>query len=80
MSQFTPDDFDVDLRERKVIHKPSGMWFSFYEYNTEDDWKDSTSVIYRDNPDWPGDRRELAAAAKHAAVAKGMTARKPMHQ
>jgi len=29
-------------------------------------------VIYRDNPEWPGDRRRLAAAAKEAAMAKGM--------
>ncbi len=72
MDKFSPDDFDVDLSERKVIHKDSGIWFSFYEYPNEDDWERTDSVIYRDNPDWVGDRRELAAAAKHAAMARGM--------
>jgi hypothetical protein len=72
MDNFTADDFDVDLAERKVIHKDSGIWFSFYEYLSEDDWRRSDSVIYHDNPEWPGDRRLLAAAAKQAALLKGM--------
>jgi hypothetical protein len=73
---FRPQDFDVDISERRVLHKPSGIWFSFYEYNNEDDWKKSDSVTFRDNPTWPGDRKALAAAAKAAAIASGMTARK----
>jgi len=72
MDSLSPDDFDVDLTERKVIHKESGIWFSFYEYPDENDWKRSDNVIYRDNPEWVGDRRKLAAAAKEAAMAKGM--------
>ncbi len=74
MSNFSPDDFDVDLSERKVIHKASGIWFSFYEYRNEDDWRRSDSVMYHDNPKWTGDRHELAKAAKKAAIAKGMKA------
>jgi hypothetical protein len=72
MDKYPPDEFDVDLDERKVIHRESGIWFSFYEYPNEGDWKRTDSVIYRDNPAWEGDRRELAAAAKHAAILKGM--------
>jgi hypothetical protein len=72
LDSLSPDDFDVDLTERKVVHKESGIWFSFYEYPDEDDWQQTDSVIYRDNPEWPGDRRRLAAAAKEAAMAKGM--------
>ncbi len=77
MTNFSADDFDVDLLERKVIHKKSGIWFSFYEYTTEDDWKRSDSVTYHDVPSYEGDRMELAAAAKSAAIEKGMTARRP---
>jgi len=77
MDQVSSDDFDVDLLERRVVHKPSGIWFEFYEYLNEDDWKRSDSVVYRDNPDWPGDRMKLAAAAKKSAIERGMKARKP---
>ena len=77
MAQLSPDEFDVDLIERRVVHKPSGIWCEFYEYLKEDDWKRSDSVIYRDKPDWSGDRKELAAAAKRAALEKGMKATKP---
>jgi hypothetical protein len=77
MQQLSLDDFDVDLHERVVLHKPSGIWFQFYEYLGEDDWRRSDSVIYRENPNWPGDRGELAAAAKEAAIKSGMKARKP---
>jgi hypothetical protein len=77
MEQYPKDQFDVDLSERKVTHKPSGIWFSFYEYQNEDDWQRSDSVIFRENPAWDGDRRALAASAKAAALAAGMTARKP---
>jgi hypothetical protein len=77
MTQYPPDQFDVDLFERKVVHKPSGIWFSFYEYRDEADWKRSDSVVFRDNPAWEGDRRALAAAAKAAALAAGMKASRP---
>ncbi len=77
MNQVSTRDFAVDLSARRVVHKPSGMWFEFYEYPDEDDWKKSDSVIYHDNPEWRGDRRELASRAKDAAVANGMGARKP---
>jgi hypothetical protein len=77
MDQFAPDQFDVDLLDRIVLHKPSGMWFQFYEYLNEDDWRRSDSVIYREVPNWKGDRNALAAAAKRAALERGMTARRP---
>ena len=77
MANVSADEFDVDLKDRKVLHKSSGIWFSFYEYLNEEDWGRSDSVIYRDNPEWAGDRKQLAASAKEAAIAKGMTARKP---
>ncbi len=77
MAEYTNDEFEVDLDDRSVTHKRSGIRFSFYQYQNEADWLNSDSVIYRDNPQWDGDRRELAAAAKTAALSKGMTARKP---
>ena len=80
MTQFPTADFDVNLSERRVVHKPSGIWFSFYEYTNEEDWRRSDSVTFRDNPDWEGDRRALAASAKAAAIEKGMKARKPSEQ
>ncbi|HEY3910543.1 MAG TPA: hypothetical protein VGM07_11715 [Stellaceae bacterium] len=70
-------DFDVDLIERLVRHKPSGIEIEFYEYPNEEDWRRSDSALLRDNPIWPGDRYELACLAKQAAVAAGMKAQKP---
>jgi hypothetical protein len=78
MQLISPDEFDVDLVERRVTHRASGIWFSFYEYLDEDDWHKSDSVTYRDNPTWEGDRNLLATSAKNAAMAKGMTARRPV--
>ena len=78
--QYPVSDFIVDLDDRNVIHKPSKILFSFYEYSNEDDWRSSESVVYRDNPDFQGDRMELAAAAKKAAIVAGMKARKPALQ
>lgn len=78
MDQFPLSDFVVDLNERTVLHKPSGIWFSFYEYRDEHEWNESRSVIYRDNPSFFGDRLILAAAAKEAAIKQGMKARKPL--
>jgi hypothetical protein len=77
MERISTSDFEVNLAERRVVHKPSGMWFSFYEYTNEDDWRRSDSVIFRDNPEWPGNRGALAAAAKRAAIDSGMKAQKP---
>lgn len=77
MAQLRPEDFDVNLEERRVTHKPSKIVISFYEYNSEDDWRKSDSATLRDNPEYAGDRLELARAAKEAALALGMTARKP---
>jgi hypothetical protein len=76
MSAPNVEDFDVDLAERRVTHKPSGIEVEFYEYLSEDDWEKSDSVVLRDNPIWPGDRLELARKAKEAAVAAGMGAHK----
>jgi hypothetical protein len=39
MDQFPSDEFDVDLNERRGVHQPSGIWFSFYEYLNEEDWE-----------------------------------------
>ena len=78
MDLLPPDEFDVDLAERRVTHRASRIWFSFYEYLNEDDWLKSDSVTYRDNPRWDGNRNLLAASAKNAAVVKGMTARRPI--
>jgi len=80
MADYPPDQFDVDLFERKVVHKPSGIWFSFYEYPTEDDWRRSDNVVFRDDPRWEGDRMALARAAKAAALKAHMTARKPQRE
>jgi hypothetical protein len=52
MGMISPDEFDVDLAERRVTHRSSGIWFSFYEYLNEDDWLKSDSVTYRDNSRW----------------------------
>jgi hypothetical protein len=78
MSQIKLDDFDVDLAERLVRHKPSGIEVSFYEYLSEDDWKKSDSAVLRDNPFWPGNRYEIARIAKEAALAAGMRSHKPV--
>ena len=78
MELISPDEFDVDLLERRVSHRKSGIWFSFYEYLNEEDWSKSDSVTYRDNPRWEGDRKLLAASAKNAAMLRGMTARRPV--
>jgi hypothetical protein len=78
-NQLRLEDFDLDLEERRVTHRPSHIVVSFYEYTNEDDWRRSDSATLRDNPAWRGDRSELAGAAKAAAVAKGMTAQKPKH-
>ena len=80
MEQYPSSEFIVDLSDRTVLHKPSGIFFSFYEYRDEKDWLTSQSVIYRDNPNFLGDRMALAAAAKEAAISKGMKARKPAFQ
>jgi hypothetical protein len=77
MPQLRPEDFDVNLMERRVTHKPSGITVSFYEYNSEADWLHSDSVTLRDNPGWPGNRMELARMAQETAIARGMKARKP---
>jgi hypothetical protein len=77
MDPFSTEAFDVNLLDRRVAHVPSGIWFSFYEYDTEDEWQRSDSVIYRDDPAWAGDRMQLAKAAKAAALWSGMKARKP---
>jgi len=77
MPELPLEDFDVNLPLRKVVHKPSGIWFEFYEYLSENDWNRSDSVVYHDRPEWSGDRMELAAAAKDAAIKGGMRARKP---
>jgi hypothetical protein len=72
------EDFDVDLTERLVRHKPSGIEVSFYEYTNESDWERSDTAMLRDNPSWPGDRAEIAHMAKAAAIAAGMKFHKPV--
>ena len=77
MDQYPPTDFLVDLDDRTVVHKPTGIRFSFYEYQSEADWQKSTSVIFRADPNFQGEYGQLAAAAKRAAIQQGMKARKP---
>ncbi len=77
VADYPPSEFEVDLADRSVTHEPSGIRFSFYEYTVESDWLASDSVIFRDNPQWHGDRAELARSAKAAAVIGGMTAKRP---
>jgi hypothetical protein len=77
MAKFPIDEFEVDLSEREAHHKPSGITFSFYAYTNEDDWQKADTVIFRDNPNFECDRMDLAAAAKAAALAKGMRAGRP---
>lgn len=77
MEEYPLSDFVVDLDQRTVLHKPSGVWISFYEYQNEKDWKASDSVTLRDSPKFAGDLRALARDAKRAAIAAGMTARRP---
>lgn len=74
---FPLSDFDVDLNERRVLHRPSRIWVQFYEYLNEEDWLKSDSVTYREVPTWNGDRNLLIGAAKRAAIEKGMKARRP---
>ena len=78
MNSLKPEDFDVDLAERRVVHMPSGIEVEFYEYTNEQDWERSGSALLRDNPFWPGDRAEIALMAKEAALAAGMKSRKPV--
>jgi hypothetical protein len=77
IDRFPLNQFEVNLLERTVLHKPSGICFSFYEYTTEADWQKTDSVTFRENPYFEGDRMVLAAAAKAAAIAAGMKATKP---
>ncbi|MFI5387595.1 MAG: hypothetical protein ACHQ50_15920 [Fimbriimonadales bacterium] len=77
MIQFPPAEFDVDLDERTVFHRPSEIRLWFYEYQNDDDWHKSDSVTLHDNPKWDGDRMALARDAKEAAILAGMTARRP---
>jgi hypothetical protein len=74
---FPLSDFDVDLNERRVIHRTSGIWVQFYEYLSKEDWLKSDSITYREVPTWTGDRNILIGAAKRAAIEKGMTERRP---
>lgn len=74
---YPVSDFDVDLKQRVVTHRPSNIRFSFYEYGNEEDWRKSDSVVMRDNPYFVGNRSLLARAAKEAAITMGMRAQKP---
>lgn len=76
MQPISPNDFEVNLDSRRAKHAPSGISFTFYEYRTEDDWRDAGPSHLMDNPAWPGDRKALALAAKSAALAAGMAARR----
>ena len=67
-----PEDFLVDLRERKVVHRHTGIWFTFYEHANQALWDADNSVAFHDKPEFHGDRRQLAENAKRAAVKAGM--------
>lgn len=60
-----PQEFSIDLEERKVLHTTSGIWFrmSYFE---------GDGVSFRDNPSWRGDRMALAAQARAFAIANGI--------
>ena len=76
MAIVTIDEFEVDLVERKVHHRPLGMVFSLYEYQSEAGWLKSDTTSYSDNPNWEGDRAELAEKVKAAALKAGMMAKR----
>jgi len=77
MMTVNTSDFTVDLAERAVRHTRSGVVVWFYEYENPGDLLEADSVNIR-NPDlFDGNINDLAAAAKRAALAAGMTHRKP---
>jgi hypothetical protein len=78
MGRFPPNDFYIDLDKRKVAHRSSGISFWFFEYVDERGWLKSTEAICQNNKEWIGDRRELLAAAKLAALAFGMKAKRTL--
>ena len=68
------EDFDVDLAERIVTHRPSRISFVFDVFLNEADWQRAEAKSWRDNAAWLGDSAELARMAKAAAIAEGMKA------
>jgi hypothetical protein len=77
MLTVNTSDFTVDSAERSVRHTKSGVVVWFYEYENPEDWLKADSLSIG-NPDLcDGDINDLAAGAKRAALAAGMTHRKP---
>lgn len=72
-----PEDFDVDLHGRKAFHRATGICCCFNEQPNQQLWDADNSVAIHDNPCFHGDRQQLAQNAKRAAIAAGMTYRRP---
>ena len=77
MMTVNTSDFTVDLAARAVRHAKSGVVVWFYEYENPREWLKADSVNIRNPHLFDGDINDLAAAAKRAALAAGMTHRKP---
>ena len=61
MKDVKVEDFEFDLEKRHVLHKPSGIWFSYYRYPNPDDLTPHRIGGNLQNDDY--DRAELTEAA-----------------
>jgi hypothetical protein len=71
-----PRDFTVNLRTREVRHK-SGAIVTFFQYPSYTEWRMADSGSIHNPKLFGGSPRELLRTAKEAALAAGMTHRKP---
>jgi hypothetical protein len=69
-------DFTVDLATREVRHR-SGASVSYYEYLDADDWLSTSGGLTRNAYFFDGSCEEFLKLAKQAALAAGMTHRRP---
>jgi len=69
-------DFAVDLDAREVRHS-SGAIVTFREYESRDEWLNSSTAHIRNADRFPGHSTEFVKAAREAAVAAGMAHKKP---
>jgi hypothetical protein len=70
------DDFDVDLKTRKVVHRPSRVELTFPEFEDEASWLSSLEATIHPDGVFRGPTYELVRVAKEAAIREGMTHRK----
>jgi hypothetical protein len=75
-TDYPDSEFEIDVAQRRATHTPSRIAFTFHTYATEEEWASAGPANLRDNPAWKGDRAALATAAKRAAVAAGMKAKR----